>query len=1050
MSWPAREPTREGAAAHGDSVVERIDDGGREAVMLGGMGGVMGDSGGSGGGGVVNSAQGEVRKAGWTGSAIGPSGGPSSLPRALGGGGGGPLREQGLHHLHHSLAAFTRNGLSPSLAPAVASSLGRSLSPNLSMRLLSSPRMNRSGALGSSVRSRNASFVGSFGLDRENIMAMALYARSPLLASSPSRDLEHFAGLTDSFCKDFVCCGINMDNLHDLLQHFEEYHAALNDDIDSDSDVDDTDIVDSRQQPSTMWNSYGRSRSFSDSKSGIVEEYSDPSHLLPFEFDSPSTLAGPSGSTSGINIVMQTSSASSTNFSYPGKPGSVPNSLSFVSRGRSFLSADVGGGASSSAFSANAGAANTITSLSNSTSTQPLQFNTTGFDSTMDSSCNSGGNVNSSASISNILSTSLGALSMAGPTSTSSNISNTVNPLFMRGSSSPTFSFGAAATASDVKAGGSSVSGNGIPSPSNSTKSSTPPPLHHEVGGFFSSNPAISAGNTIEPASLITRSIGTSAITPSASSVGMAKIESGSLQRQQQQPQASSAVMNGRTVLKGEVSITSPALEPTSTTMNDGETIVQATTTVTAMASAPPVPQHLQRLNDALAGAVAAASLVHDDLQIRKRKFVPMATADAMDVDGSSVGVNHSGSGMSLIGSMTDSTFIALKKRLFSDEEAAIVEGVVSRMEGVIGETSDMGGLSVLVSTATTAANSPTVPHMSLQLQTRETQLVQDPLQSQQLAEQEHDKQQPSIAATILAAHFKKRTPMSSASFSPVETDAALSNQQQVAKFTELSAEAIEAFQAMTAQQQQDFIVNHLDPNQIALLMMLVNQATLSADPVAADSPATSSTESTSGSGNQALAATPVSAPSTPSVTSIASSTSSSKPGAKGSKGAAKDAAAKGFVGGKLLLKPGRGRNGPKTKVTQKQTLKQLKEQHMMHLQQQGLLTGQDGTPTDSDSTPSTTQQPSEEGEVVDDDRPFKCHLCEKTYKNPGGIKYHLKHTHGIEHVSFSDMTEADRPYLCTVEGCGKRYKNLNGLKYHIEHAHVAILEGTASSVTGP
>ena len=65
------------------------------------------------------------------------------------------------------------------------------------------------------------------------------------------------------------------------------------------------------------------------------------------------------------------------------------------------------------------------------------------------------------------------------------------------------------------------------------------------------------------------------------------------------------------------------------------------------------------------------------------------------------------------------------------------------------------------------------------------------------------------------------------------------------------------------------------------------------------------------------------------------------------------------------------------------------------------------------------------------EDRPYKCKIagCNKSYKNPGGLKYHLHHGH-CEDTGDPEMNNIiHKPYQCTVEECGKRYKNLNGLK---------------------
>ena len=87
------------------------------------------------------------------------------------------------------------------------------------------------------------------------------------------------------------------------------------------------------------------------------------------------------------------------------------------------------------------------------------------------------------------------------------------------------------------------------------------------------------------------------------------------------------------------------------------------------------------------------------------------------------------------------------------------------------------------------------------------------------------------------------------------------------------------------------------------------------------------------------------------------------------------------------------------------------------------------------------------------DERPFQCPVlgCSKTYKNQNGLKYHRLHGHQNQTLrENSDGTlsvinpdsdspypngmafEKDKPYRCEV--CGKRYKNLNGLKYHRGH----------------
>ncbi|KAK2787755.1 Transcriptional regulator of ribosomal biogenesis protein [Onygenales sp. PD_12] len=86
--------------------------------------------------------------------------------------------------------------------------------------------------------------------------------------------------------------------------------------------------------------------------------------------------------------------------------------------------------------------------------------------------------------------------------------------------------------------------------------------------------------------------------------------------------------------------------------------------------------------------------------------------------------------------------------------------------------------------------------------------------------------------------------------------------------------------------------------------------------------------------------------------------------------------------------------------------------------------------------------------------KPFRCPVigCEKAYKNQNGLKYHKSHGHNNQQLhdnadgTFSIVNpetctpypgtlgmEKEKPFRCEV--CGKRYKNLNGLKYHRSHS---------------
>ncbi|CAO3667750.1 unnamed protein product [Umbelopsis vinacea] len=50
------------------------------------------------------------------------------------------------------------------------------------------------------------------------------YAREDGLDNFPSQDLE------TTFCRNFSCCGLVLQDLHDLLQHYEESHVRFEDD----------------------------------------------------------------------------------------------------------------------------------------------------------------------------------------------------------------------------------------------------------------------------------------------------------------------------------------------------------------------------------------------------------------------------------------------------------------------------------------------------------------------------------------------------------------------------------------------------------------------------------------------------------------------------------------------------------------------------------------------------------------------------------------------------------------------------------------------------
>ncbi|KAI8642503.1 hypothetical protein BD408DRAFT_178659 [Parasitella parasitica] len=53
------------------------------------------------------------------------------------------------------------------------------------------------------------------------------------LVNSPSQyskldSYDQKQELENNFCRDFACCGLQLNNLHQLLEHYEEYHLARN------------------------------------------------------------------------------------------------------------------------------------------------------------------------------------------------------------------------------------------------------------------------------------------------------------------------------------------------------------------------------------------------------------------------------------------------------------------------------------------------------------------------------------------------------------------------------------------------------------------------------------------------------------------------------------------------------------------------------------------------------------------------------------------------------------------------------------------------------
>jgi len=101
--------------------------------------------------------------------------------------------------------------------------------------------------------------------------------------------------------------------------------------------------------------------------------------------------------------------------------------------------------------------------------------------------------------------------------------------------------------------------------------------------------------------------------------------------------------------------------------------------------------------------------------------------------------------------------------------------------------------------------------------------------------------------------------------------------------------------------------------------------------------------------------------------------------------------------------------------------------------------------------SPQVIDSPASNLVVVD--KPYKCPVpgCDKAYKNQNGLKYHKAHGNcatSLQHLSYMKNEHGEipvhampqlenKPYRCEL--CSKRYKNLNGLKYHKAHSHQQI-----------
>ncbi|KAK3329441.1 hypothetical protein B0H66DRAFT_597023 [Apodospora peruviana] len=130
----------------------------------------------------------------------------------------------------------------------------------------------------------------------------------------------------------------------------------------------------------------------------------------------------------------------------------------------------------------------------------------------------------------------------------------------------------------------------------------------------------------------------------------------------------------------------------------------------------------------------------------------------------------------------------------------------------------------------------------------------------------------------------------------------------------------------------------------------------------------------------------------------------------------------------------------------------QMQQQMQLHLQSLNLDLSQ--LPAGTDPAMILQQMTALMIPPSEEHKPFRCPVigCEKAYKNQNGLKYHKTHGHSTQQLhengdgTFSIVNpetsapypgtlgmEKEKPFKCEV--CGKRYKNLNGLKYHKQHS---------------
>ncbi|OAD07235.1 hypothetical protein MUCCIDRAFT_155499, partial [Mucor lusitanicus CBS 277.49] len=136
-----------------------------------------------------------------------------------------------------------------------------------------------------------------------------------------SKDLEA------SFCRDFACCGLILNDLHDLLQHYEECHVRLEDDENSLFD----DESENSWSPSLSFASLPTSDSTTAPNSPLLDDSElNLSNLDTIKKRAAAYLSDLYNATSSSSSSSSASSSASSQSSLPASPRSIAATTAVV------------------------------------------------------------------------------------------------------------------------------------------------------------------------------------------------------------------------------------------------------------------------------------------------------------------------------------------------------------------------------------------------------------------------------------------------------------------------------------------------------------------------------------------------------------------------------------------------------------------------------------------------------------------------------------------------------------------------------------------------